>query len=90
MAIDVTQKIISGEGQPSGGEGITGIAGARGLGASGTLITELHGFGDRYTAGGSGIVSPFPPLKATEIDQSIDVMFDRLKDRFDDYNTYSA
>ena len=37
----VSHKIISAKDQPNGGNGMISIAGARGLGSSGTLITEL-------------------------------------------------
>jgi len=76
MAIDVAIKAVSGNDQPNGGEGIVSMAGARGLTAA-NKISSNHKVGP-------------PVLTASQIDQSIDVMFDRLKDRFDDYNTYSA
>tara|TARA_R110000824_G_scaffold63631_11_gene167165 strand:- start:378 stop:635 length:258 start_codon:yes stop_codon:yes gene_type:complete len=54
----VTQKVVSGNTQPQGGEGIVSIAGARGLAAADKL-------------GSNNTVSPFPPLLATQIDMSI-------------------
>tara|TARA_R110000744_G_scaffold91095_1_gene176895 strand:+ start:1104 stop:1619 length:516 start_codon:yes stop_codon:yes gene_type:complete len=53
----VTQKIITGNDQPQGGEGIVSIAGARGLSAADKL-------------GANNTVSPFPPLLTTQIDNS--------------------
>ena len=53
----VTQKIIDGNDQPQGGEGIVSIAGARGLSAADKL-------------GANNTVSPFPPLLTTQIDNS--------------------
>ena len=75
MAIDVAQKAKSGDDQPNGGEGIVGVAGAKGLTAA-NKIDSNHS----VSAGKS----------ASLIDQPIDVMYSNLKDRFDDYNTYSA
>ena len=76
MAIDVSQKVIPGNDQPNGGEGIVSMAGAKGLTAA-NKISSNHK------------LSP-PVLTASQIDESIDVMYNRLTDRFDDYNTYSA
>jgi len=76
MAADVALKAISGNDQPSGGEGIVSIAGAKGLTAA-NKVSSNHK------------VSP-PVLTASQIDESITVMFNRLNNRFDDYNTYSA
>ncbi|MDB4348061.1 hypothetical protein OAA46_00240 [bacterium] len=75
MAIDVAQKAKNGDDQPNGGEGIVGVAGAKGLTAA-NKIDSNHS----VSAGKS----------ASLIDQPIDVMYSNLKDRFDDYNTYSA
>ena len=75
----ISRKIISGNDQPSGGEGIVGVAGANGLGASGTLMVELSS---------NNIVSPFPPLGSSKIDWSIAVCNTKLNDRFDDTNYY--
>ena len=76
MAIDVAQKIVTGNEQPNGGEGIVSMAGAKGLTAA-NKISSNHK------------LNP-PVLTASQIDESIASMFSRLKDRFDDYNTYSA
>lgn len=54
---NVTQKIINSNPQPQGGEGIVSIAGARGLAAADKLSSN-------------NTVSPFPPLLATEIDNT--------------------
>ena len=75
MAIDVAQKAKNSDDQPNGGEGIVGVAGAKGLTAA-NKIDSNHS----VSAGKS----------ASLIDQPIDVMYSNLKDRFDDYNTYSA
>ena len=57
----ISHKIISAESQPNGGNGMISIAGARGLGSSGTLITELSS-NNRF--------SPFPPYTAAQLDLS--------------------
>jgi hypothetical protein len=75
MAIDVAQKAKTGDDQPNGGEGIVGVAGAKGLTAANKIDSDHS-----VSAGKS----------ASLIDQPIDVMYSNLKDRFDDYNTYSA
>lgn len=75
MAIDVAQKAKNSDDQPNGGEGIVGVAGAKGLTAA-NKIDSNHS----VSAGKS----------ASLIDQPIDSMYTNLKDRFDDYNTYSA
>ena len=75
MAIDVVQKVVTGDSQPNGGDGIVSVAGAKGLTAA-DKIDSNHS----VSAGKS----------ASLIDQSIDVTYANLKDRFDDYNTYSA
>jgi|TARA_R110002020_G_scaffold459973_1_gene678264 hypothetical protein len=77
----VSTKIISGQDQPSGGGGIVGIAGARGLGSSGTLMVEL---------GANNIVSPFPPLQPSQIDQSIAVIDARMDGRYSLKQAYDA
>ncbi len=77
MAADVAQKVVPGNDQPNGGEGIVSMAVAKGLTAA-NKISSYHK------------VSPSPPLAASQIDESITHMFNRLTDRFDDYNTYSA
>ena len=75
MAIDVAQKVKTGDSQPNGGDGIVGVAGAKGLTAA-NKIDSNHS----VSAGKS----------ASLIDQPIDLIYTNLKDRFDDYNTYSA
>jgi hypothetical protein len=75
MAIDVAQKIVTGDSQPNGGDGIVGVAGAKGLTAANKIDSDHS-----VSAGKS----------ASLIDQPIDLMYTNLKDRFDDYNTYSA
>lgn len=75
MAIDVAQKAKTGDDQPNGGEGIVGVAGAKGLTAANKIDSDHS-----VSAGKS----------ASLIDQPIDLMYTNLKDRFDDYNTYSA
>ena len=71
----VAQKVISGNVQPQGGEGVVGVAGARGLTAA-NKIDSNH------------TVSPFPPLLATQIDDTIADINSRLNTRFDDTNYY--
>lgn len=65
----VTQKIIDGNAQPQGGEGVVSIAGARGLAAADKI-------------GANNTVSPFPPLLASEIDDSNAVTDSILNYRF--------
>jgi len=64
-----TQKIIDGNPQPQGGEGIVSIAGARGLAAADKLSSN-------------NTVSPFPPLLASEIDNTNAVTNGVLSYRF--------
>jgi len=54
----VSQKIVTGNDQPQGGEGVVSIAGARGLTAA-NKVNANH------------TVSPFPPFLPTQIDMSI-------------------
>lgn len=75
----VSHKIISAESQPNAGNGMISIAGARGLGSSGTLITELSS-NNRF--------SPFPPLTAAQLDMTKAVLDNKYSDRFDDTNYY--
>ncbi len=75
----VSHKIISGEDQPNAGNGMISIAGARGLGSSGTLITELS-TNNRF--------SPFPPYTASQLDISTTVLDNKYSERFDDTNYY--
>jgi len=75
----VSQKIISGNDQPAGGQGIVSVAGARGL-AAGTFIADIAS---------TNIVSPFPPLQASQLDQTIAVINTKLDTRFDDVAYYN-
>jgi hypothetical protein len=72
----VSQKIIDGNAQPQGGEGIISIAGARGLAAADKLSSN-------------NTVSPFPPLLATQIDPSIAVIDARMDGRYSIVQAYS-
>jgi hypothetical protein len=76
----ICQKIISANGQPSGGNGVVSIAGARGLRA-GTFIADIAS---------KNIVSPFPPFLDTQLDQSIAVINNKLDTRFDDIAYYGG
>ena len=64
-----TQKIINSNPQPQGGEGIVSVAGARGLAAADKLRSN-------------NTVSPFPPLLASEIDNTNAVTNNVLSYRF--------
>ena len=64
-----TQKIINSNPQPQGGEGIVSVAGARGLAAADKLSSN-------------NTVSPFPPLLASEIDNTNAVTNNILSYRF--------
>ena len=75
MAVDVAQKIRGGDSQPNGGAGIVSIAGAKGLTAA-NKVSFNHPLS--------------PPISASLIDQDIDVMYNNLNHRFDDYMTYST
>ena len=75
----ISHKLISAESQPNGGNGMISIAGARGLGSSGTLITELSS-NNRF--------SPFPPYTAAQLDLSTTNLDAKYSDRFDDTNYY--
>ena len=75
----VSVKIINTEPQPNAGNAIVGVAGARGLGASGTLITELSS---------NNRLSPTPPASATDLDLSIAVLDNKYSESFDDTNYY--
>ena len=76
----IAQKVITGNDQPSGGNGIVSIGGARGLGNSGNLLTEVAS---------KNIVSPFPPLLDTQLDQTVSVINGKLDSRFDDVAYYN-
>lgn len=71
----VSQKIITGNDQPQGGEGIVSIAGARGLTAAEKI-------------GSNNTVSPFPPLLTTQIDESISVINARMDGRYSIVQAY--
>ena len=73
----VSTKIIGGNDQPSGAEGIVSIAGARGLTAANKI-------------GSNNTVSPDPPLLATQIDQSIAVIDARMDGRYSLKQAYDA
>mgnify|MGYP003110255170 FL=1 len=75
MAVSV--KIISGNGQPNGGVGFVGMAGCKGLTSSEKL-------------GSNNVLSPFPPLLPSQVDESIAVINARLNGRFNDINYYSG
>ena len=75
MAVSV--KIISGNDQPQGGEGIVSIAGARGLTAANKI-------------GSNNTVSPFPPLLTTQIDQTIAVINAKMDGRYSLKQAYDA
>jgi len=72
----VNQKIITGNDQPQGGEGITSIAGAHGLTAANKI-------------GSNNTISPFPPLTAGQIDDSIAVTNARLDGRYSIVQAYT-
>ena len=74
MAIDVVQKVKNSDDQPKGGKGVIN-AGQKALSAA-DKIDSNHTINH--------------PISSSKIDQTIDVMYDNLKGRFDDYNTYSA
>ena len=76
----IAQKIVSGNDQPSGGNGVVSIGGARGLGNSGTLLAEITT---------TNIVSPFPPIQDTQLDQTVSVINVKLDSRFDDVAYYN-
>jgi|TARA_Y100001970_G_C14236459_1_gene862105 hypothetical protein len=75
MAVDVAQKVRNSDDQPNGGAGIVSIAGAKGLTAA-NKVSSNHTLS--------------PPISSSLIDQSIDVMYDSLNHRLDDYMNYST
>ena len=75
----VSVKIINTESQPNAGNAIVGVAGANGLGASGTLITELSS---------NNRLAPTGPYSASNLDISISNLDGRFSERFDDTNYY--
>ena len=72
----VSQKIVTSNTQPQGGEGIVSVAGARGLAAADKLSSN-------------NTLSPFPPLLTTQIDQSIAVIDARMDGRYSIVQAYS-
>lgn len=79
--MSVCQKIIGGNTQPNGGNGIVSIAGARALGMDNNLLTQVAN---------TNIVSPFPPYLGSQLDQSVAVINNKLDTRFDDTNYYNG
>lgn len=77
--MSVCQKIINGNTQPNGGNGIVSIAGARALGINDNLLTQIAN---------KNIVSPFPPYLSSQLDQNVSVINNKLDTRFDDTNYY--
>lgn len=73
----VVQKIITGNNQPNAGTGIVSIAGMNGLGASGTLMTEIAN---------TNILQP-NGLTAGQLDPPL-AWFSYLDTRFDDPSYY--
>ena len=71
----ISDKIISGNDQPNGGQGIVGVAGARGLAAA-DKVDSNH------------TVSPFPPYLSSQLDMSKANLDGRYDGRFDDTNYY--
>ena len=70
------QKIITGNNQPNAGRGIVSIAGMAGLGASGTLMTEIAS---------TNILNP-PYNNPEDLDPPIAWLNIHVSGRFDDYN----
>ena len=70
------QKIISGNDQPSAGRAIVSIAGMNGLGASGTLMTEISS---------TNIFNP--PVSPSKLDPPV-AWFNYLDTKFDEINYY--
>lgn len=77
----ICQKIISGNSQPAGGNGVVSVAGARGLASNGTFIADIAS---------KNIVSPFPPYQPTQLDQTISVINNKLDTKFDDISYYGG
>jgi hypothetical protein len=71
----VSTKIIGSNSQPNGGRGFVGMSGCKGLTSSEKL-------------GSNNVLSPFPPLLPSQIDESIAVINSRLNGRFNDTNYY--
>jgi hypothetical protein len=75
----ICQKIVSANSQPSGGKGVVSIAGAKGLYSSNNPISDIAN---------KNIVSPFPPYEASQLDQTVSVINNKLDTRFDDVAYY--
>ena len=75
----VSVKIINTESQPNACNAIVGVAGANGLGASGTLIKEMSS---------NNRLAPTGPYSASNLDISISNLDGRFSERFDDTNYY--
>ena len=75
----VSVKIINTESQPNAGNAIVGVAGANGLGASGTLIKEMSS---------NNRLAPTGPYSGSNLDISISNLDGRFSERFDDTNYY--
>ena len=75
----VSVKIINTESQSNAGNAIVGVAGANGLGASGTLIKEMSS---------NNRLAPTGPYSASNLDISISNLDGRFSERFDDTNYY--
>jgi hypothetical protein len=73
---DVVAKIIIGNDQPNAGVGFVGVAGCKSLTSSEILSNN--------------IVSPFPPLLPSQLDESINTINSRLKGRFDHIDYYNG
>jgi len=77
----ICQKIIAGNDQPSGGNGVVSIAGAKGLASNGAFMTEIAS---------KNILSPYPPFLDTQLDQAISVINGRLDTKYDDVGYYDG
>ena len=75
----VSVKIINTESQPNAGNAIVGVAGANGLGASGTLIKEMSS---------NNRLAPTGPYSASNLDISISNLDGRFSERSEDTNYY--
>lgn len=73
----IVQKIKNGDGQPNGGEGIVGMAGAKGLTAAEKIGSNVS-------------LTPFPPLTASQLDESNNVINAALNHKFDADNVNFA
>jgi len=73
----VTQKIIDGNAQPNGGQGIVSMAGANGLTAANKISANYS-------------LSSSPPYDGTQLDRSIAVMNGSLSGRYSLKQAYDA